>query len=484
MARSDVTFELKASPDQPIFLAVAASIVGEIERGRLRPGDRVPGTRAVARMLGLHRNTVDAAFHELTMQGWLVAEPSRGTFVAHDLPDIAPFADAPIGRRVGGLPLPTHLLAVDGLKVGDGTPDPRIMPHAEFARAFRRALSLTALLTGSTYGDPRGTPALREALAGYLAAERGLITSADNLLITRGSQMGLYLAAATLRPGETIAVEQPGYPLAWAAFRAAGMTVVGVAIDGGGIDPDALDALAASDPTLRAVYVTPHHQYPTTVTMGAGRRLRLLEIARRRGLTIIEDDYDHEYRFDGRPVLPLAARAGMDQPIIYVGSLSKLLAPAVRLGYAVASRDIIARMATRREAIDRQGDVPLEQALASLIADGDLRRHARKARRIYAGRRDVLAREIRSRLGSLISFDLPAGGLALWLRVAEDVDARDWSGAAARAGLTITDGSRFALDLAAPPNAFRFGFANLNDGELTRAISLLAASAPPRVGAD
>lgn len=477
MTRAQIALELTAVPNQPIFLAVAASVIREIERGRLKPGDRLPGTRAIARMLKLNRNTVDAAFHELTMQGWLTTEPSRGTFVARDLPDLSgahaqPMPQRPEAVPVGARPAPT-------LRVSDGTPDPRIMPRHELARAFRRSMDASGFLSNPTYGDPRGTSMLRHALTDYLSDERGLTTTPEDMLVTRGSQMGLYLAAAAaLQPGEAIAVEEPGYPMAWAAFRAAGARVVGVPVDDGGIDLESLETLAVQERGLRAVYVTPHHQYPTTVTLGAGRRLRLLELARRHRLTIIEDDYDHEYRFDGRPVLPLAARATGDQPIIYVGSLSKLLAPAVRLGYAIAAPAILARMAERREAIDRQGDVPLEQALASLIIDGDLRRHARKARRIYAGRRDLLAELVATRLGDLVHVDLPAGGLALWLAVRGDVSAEAWAGNAARAGLTISSGGRFALDVATARNAFRFGFANLNDDELVRAIDLLAASVP------
>lgn len=475
--RSGIVIELIGDGRQPIFLNLAASIIREIERGRLRSGDRLPGTRVLAQTLKLHRNTVDAAFHELTMQGWLVAEPSRGTFVARDLPELgldegwrpqSKIEISPIGRSMA--PMTT---------VSDGTPDPRIMPRTELARAFRRALSTPSFLSGASYGDPRGAIVLREALSGYLLGERGLTVLPDELLITRGSQMGLFLAAAALlRPAEAIAVEEPGYPLAWSAFRAAGAKVIGVPVDDQGINVDSLAMIAEREPGLKAIYVTPHHQYPTTVTLGAGRRLKLLEIARRHHLTIIEDDYDHEYRFDGRPVLPLAARALSDQPVVYVGSMSKLLAPAVRLGYTIARPEILTRMADLREAIDRQGDVPLEHALASLIADGDLRRHARKARNIYAARRNLLAREITDRFGELVKFDMPAGGLALWLRLHGSLSGETWASNAARAGLAISSGVRFVLDTANAPNGLRFGYANLDDDELKRAVTLLASSLP------
>lgn len=478
--RGDISIELKGDGGQPVFLDLAATLIREIERGRLKPGDALPGTRTLARNLKLHRNTVDAAYHELIMQGWLMSEPSRGTFVARDLPDVAPAG----GRRRNRAPadaVTTGKSAPPPLRVSDGAPDSRLMPRAELARAFRRALSAPAFLSDGGYGDPRGALTLRVALADYLGNERGLITSPADLLVTRGSQMGLFLAAsAIIEPGQAIAVEQPGYPLAWAAFRAAGARVLGVPTDAQGIDVTGLERLADREPSLKAVYVTPHHQYPTTVTLGAGRRLKLLDIARRRGLTIIEDDYDHEYRFDGRPVLPLAVRAEAELPVIYVGSLSKLLAPAVRAGYVTTRPDLLACMAYRREAIDRQGDLPLEQALASLIEDGTLRRHARKARRIYAARRDFLASEIKRGLGDDVVFNLPAGGLAIWLRLRAGLNAETWSSNAARAGLSIAPGLRFALDAANAPQAFRIGYANLDERDLKRVIAILIRTRPRR----
>lgn len=203
----------------------------------------------------------------------------------------------------------------------------------------------------------------------------------------------------------------------------------------------------------------------------------MLDLARSRGLTLIEDDYDNEYRFEGRPVLPLVARAG-DYRVVYSGSLSKLLAPGIRLGYAITPPDISRRMADIRKTIDRQGDLPIEHAVASLMHDGELRRHTRKARRIYQARRDLLAEELRWHFGESVVFDLPAGGLALWLRLAEDMDSESWASAATGLGLAVTPGLRFALDTTQAPNAFRLGYASLDETELRRAVGLLAQSMP------
>ncbi len=475
----DIVFELDDRPGRALFLRLADAIIAAIETGRLKPGDRLPGTRALAARLKLHRNTVDAAYQEALMQGWLAAEPSRGTFVSRDLPVSAPLAlsavaEAERRRAVAERPA-DRVESPLMLQFSDGAPDPRLLPAGDLARAFRRALSAPDFLTSTGYGDPRGLPALRRMLRDYLAGERGLLLEPDDLMITRGSQMALFLAASTLlAPGEAIAVETPGYPLAFSAFRGAGVRVIGVPVDGEGVSVEALESLASREPALRAIYVTPHHQYPTTVTLGAARRLRLLDIARRHRLTIIEDDYDHEYRFDGKPVLPLTARAPADVSLVYVGSLSKILAPGIRLGYAVARPDVLCRMTERRQAIDRQGDVPLEQAIAGLIRDGELGRHARKTRRIYQARRDHLAGELARQLGGALAFEAPAGGLAFWARVADGTDAEGWSQSARRLGLGVHSGQDYFLAPGVQPQAFRLGFAGLNEAEITKAVGLLA----------
>lgn len=477
MGRSAVVIELIEDASKPLFINLAGSIIREIERGRLKPGDRLPGTRALAGALGVHRNTVDAAYQELVLQAWLVPEASRGTFVARDLPDL--------GIRTWGAPTKTQTSPLKArsplipLKFSDGAPDARLMPGVELARAFRRAVSAAGLRMLTGYGDPRGAPPLRSALARYLSSERGLTVDADDILVARGSQMALFLVAgAALKPGEAVAVEDPGYPLAWKAFRAAGARVVGAPVDAHGLNMDRLETLLDQDTGIRAVYVTPHHQYPTTVTLGAGRRLRLLDLARRRGLTLIEDDYDHEYRFEGRPVLPLAARAQAEDRVIHIGSVSKLLAPALRIGYATGTPDLLKKMTNLREAIDRQGDVPLEHALAKLIDEGDLSRHARKARKVYEQRRDLLSDEITALLGDAVAFDRPAGGLALWLKVDASIDASAWAAAAERAGLLLTHGGQLRLDEDREINAFRLGFASLDEAELKRAVKLLESSKP------
>lgn len=475
----EIVFELAETRGRPVFIQLCHAIIEAIEGGRLRPGQRLPGTRTLAAALKLHRNTVDAAYHEAAMQGWLVTMAARGTFVASDLPiggrvfDAIPSSHGAEPALASSVPMARNVL-----RFSDGAPDARLLPIAELGRALRRALRRPDFLKAGGYGHPYGVPALREALAAHLASERGIPASADDLIVTRGSQMALFLAAkALLSPGDLIAVEDPGYPLAVAAFRAAGAIAVPIPVDLEGISITHLDLAFRRSPKPRAIYVTPHHQYPTTVTMSAARRIGLIEFARRHKVALIEDDYDHEYRFDGKPVLPLAARAGGDVELVYVGSLSKVLAPGIRLGYATGREDLIKRMAEIRMAIDRQGDVPMEQAVATLIADGDLGRHVRKTRRIYRARRDLLVSLLREGLEDGVSMTVPAGGLALWVRLGSGLDAEVLSGFALRRDLVVVSGARLSQKDENPPQALRLGFANLDETEIARGVEILASAA-------
>src|SRR5713101_3900910 len=220
-----------------------------------------------------------------------------------------------------------------------------------------------------------------------LCATRGLAATADSLVVTRGSQMAFDLAArALLSPGDAVAVEELGYSAVWASLTLAGARLIPVPVDAEGVRVDALEKLASRE-TLRAIYLTPHHQYPTMAVLSPARRLQLLELARRNRFAILEDDYDNEFHYQGRPVLPLASadQAGV---VVYIGTLSKILAPGLRVGYVVAPLPLMGRIAAIRSLLDIQGDLATEAAVAQLIEDGELQRHVARVRRDYARRRD------------------------------------------------------------------------------------------------
>jgi GntR family transcriptional regulator/MocR family aminotransferase len=289
--------------------------------------------------------------------------------------------------------------------------------------------------------------------------------------------MAIYLCArAILRPGTAVAVEALGYRPAWEALKLAGARLIPVPVDELGLNVAALAELCRRE-RIGLVYVTPHHQYPTTVTLTAPRRLELLALARDRRFAILEDDYDHEHHYDGRPVLPLAS---VDSDVVlYVGTLSKVLAPGLRIGYVTGPPTLVERAARLRLYIDRQGDHVVEEAVAELIEDGALERHLRRARRHYRERRDTLVRALRERFGDTLSLRAPTGAMALWARAVGRVSVDAWAARALTLGVLVQPGRRFRFDGEASPH-LRLGFGALTPEEIGRAVDRLARAKPAR----
>lgn len=479
---------LHEQPGPTLAAKVSSYLVAEIQRGRLRPGQRLPGARALASALGVERDTVVRAFEELVAEGWLASRARAGTFVAAELP--VRTVRRPKSTRVAvperaaflrpaSPPLSIESIPKGAIYLGGGVPDVRLVPREALARAHRRILR-TSPRTRLDYGDPRGDAALRRALASMLAEDRALAADEEGMLVTHGSQHAVDLVARVLvRPGDRVVVEDPGYPPIRDTFRLAGASLVPVHVDARGLDVAALAKVCERGP-VRLVYLTPHHHYPTMAVMAPERRAALLALAKAHRFAIVEDDYDHEFHFGGRPVLPLAS-ADTHGSVIYVGSLSKMLAPGLRLGFLVPPRELLEELVRVRFASDRQGDHAKEAAVASLIEDGELARHVRRARRVYLGRREVLVTELRRALGERVEVEAPSGGLAVWARVEGDVEAlRD---RALGKGVMFFVGKDFTFDHRSIPYA-RFGFGSLDEKELARAVRLVGAAArsTPRAG--
>jgi GntR family transcriptional regulator/MocR family aminotransferase len=479
----DFHLSLQGDDRRPLFLQISHQLTDGIRQGRLRPGHRLPGSRSLADQLGVHRNTIISAYQELVAEGWLTTHPAGGTFVAADIPMVRPKAFAPERSRHDGrlgFPLPAlsqtdtwEPFAPGTLILKSGMPDLRLLPVDLMGRAYRRAMRVyrERLLD---YGDPRGWEPLREAIATMLAAMRGLAVSPEQVLISRGSQQGLDLVARTIiQPGDVVAVESLGYPPAWEALRRSGADLMPLPVDADGLDVSALEDLLAERP-VRAVYLTPHHQYPTTRTLTPSRRMRLLALAERHRIALIEDDYDYEFHYEGRPIMPLASadRAGV---VIYVGTLSKILAPGLRIGFVVGPSALMAHLAEVRRFSDRQGDQVTEAAVAAMITDRDLQRHANAMRRMYQRRRDALAEALDRHLGSVLRFEAPTGGMALWVETAPDVDVDAWSERARERGVGFLPGRRYDINGSNLPAA-RLGFAPLTESEIEEAVKRLAAA--------
>jgi GntR family transcriptional regulator/MocR family aminotransferase len=353
--------------------------------GRLRSGERLPPTRDLAQRLEVSRNTVAVAYERLTAEGFLVSKVGDGTYVSTEPLGRLRSRAAPSGSTV--LPRPVwRTLAVPAVRESTveydfavGVPDGRFFPIETWRRLVARELRASTVRS-ATYGDPRGHAGLRAAVARHIGVARSVRAGADDVLVTHGAQQALDLIGRVLvEPGATVAVEEPGYWPARLLFQSLGARVIGVPVDGEGIDVAAIPAAA------RLVYVTPSHQFPMGTPLSLARRAALLAWAERRDALVIEDDYDSEFRFEDRPLEPLQSldRSGR---VVYVGSFSKTLLPMLRLGFLVAPASLQPALAHAKLLTDWHGDLPTQAALARFIDEGLLARHVRKANRQYAER--------------------------------------------------------------------------------------------------
>lgn len=471
---------IDSSLPTPVYLQIIQALIRDIERGRLKSGEFLPSSRELAEALKVNRKTVVLAYEDLIAQGWLSSAGTRGTMVSSSLPEPVRGAREPAKTASEAVRAdyafaepperPLALPAGKGLKLDEGAPDGRLFPAEPLARAYRASALKASRDNRLQYRDPRGSPALRESVAAMLRSQRGLNVQTENVCITRGSQHSIFLATQVLlQAGDKAMVEELTYEPAVAAFRARGAEVVPVGLDEDGIDVAEVERVCRRH-KIRALFLTPHHQFPTTVALRPERRLRLLELSRQFGFAIIEDDYDHEFHFGGQPLLPMAAYA--PDKVIYAGSLSKLALPALRIGYIAAPVEVIEALAHIVSLVDGMGNTLTEDAAAELMENGELRRHARKVRNIYAARRAQFAATLGETLCDLADYTLPDGGLAFWLRFKRLADLEKIEARAPGMGLRFaTSRSFMARDSA--PRGLRVGFASLNEKEAREAVGAL-----------
>lgn len=479
----DFKFELAPGSKLPVFMQIVQKIIEEIQAGRLSASAPMPSTRQLAASLAVNRKTVIMAYDELIAQGWLSSAVRSQTFVSPNLPvslsrKPAPAMAALTETQAKALPelttqVDTYTVAEPGsIQFSDGMPDTRLIPNNIMARAFRHSLLHANKNHCLAYGDPKGMMALRSSISDMLNMERGLYVTTDNICIVRGSQMGIFLAARVLvKPGDHVVVEQLSYPPARDAFKSCGANILSVGLDEHGLKVDELEQLCRKTP-IRAVYVTPHHQFPTTVTMTAERRLKLLMLAATYDFYIIEDDYDHEFHFTNHPILPLASNDKHNR-VIYVGSLSKVLAPALRVGYLVAPAALIERCSQEILLIDRQGNSVTEQTVSGLINSGELRHHIRKTFKIYSERRSHFERLIHEHLAEFVDFRMPIGGLAFWIWLKQQQQMEALLLQAQQHKIGLLPASNFTTGKKASIAGFRLGFGNLDMDEIAEGVRRL-----------
>lgn len=472
--------EIERQSSVAIHAQITQKIIADIQSGRFTPGVALPGTRELASKIKVNRKTVIQAYDELIAQGWLTSESKRGTFVSsriltinNNKQQIIPQPHLPAMRRqpVPATPVLSKRQIYDFIHFSDGLPDARLIPLEALSRAMRHALIISTRNNKSGYCSPKGVMILREAIAHMLNMERSLYAKAENICVVRGSQMGIYVIAKVLiEAGDFVVMEQLSNPLAREAFRNCGANVLSVNHDAEGIDVENLEQICLQH-TIRAVYVTPHHQIPTTVTMSQRRKKRLLELADKYDFYIIEDDHDHEFNFANNRAFPLVSMQHSKR-VVYIGSLSQVLNPGFRIGYIVAPEEIIDICANQVMLIDRQGNQITELAVAELLHIGEVKAHILRTIKIYEERRRLLSNLLRKELGEYVSFELSDSGLAFWLQLDSAINMESLIKDAEIQKVRFQAGALFSHH-GNHVHGIRIGFANLNSDEITQGITRL-----------
>ena len=474
------TILIESDSNRPKYLQISDRMIREISIGRLQPAQKIPGSRKMAELLQLNRKTIIQAYDELTAQGWLEIRSSSGTYIAHNLPirKSIPLTAKPIITVPYLTDLPEQYPFIESysalpegaLQVDGGSPDHRIAP---IDWIFKECRSVAKSRAGSkllTYSDVRGDVVLRKTLAHYLSESKGMSVSKENLLITRGSQMGIFLAIKGLiAPGDTVVVGSTSYDAADWAIQYHGGQLQRITVDGQGLDTEEL-ALQCEKSNVKLVYVTPHHHFPTTVTLSNARRIHLLELSVKYNFIILEDDYDYDFHYHSSPLLPLAS-LNHGGRVVYIGSFSKIFAPNIRVGYLVGTPEMVEGLSKIRRIIDRQGDHIMERVMSEAIHTGELNRHLKKSVHIYRQRRDQLAFLLSSVLLNTVSFKVPEGGMAIWTTF-KSTPLHRLKPYINQLGVYPDIDKLFSKKY----NALRIGFASLNENELTRTVDAFSTA--------
>ena len=455
--------------------------------GRLAGGLRLPSTRALASDLGVSRNTVVTAFDQLLAEGYVESRVGRGTRVSQTMPEhllhararprtrvvssAAPNAPSARGTLLVDYARPRSTVAQGTIAFAPGAPSLDLFPWQTWSRLVAaRARELGPESAG--YGDSLGYRPLREAVARYVAVARGVICSADQVVIVGGSQQGLDLVArAVTDPGDSAWIEDPGYHGALGAFAAAGLRITGVPVDADGMSV----AAGRMGTAARVIYVTPSHQFPLGVTMSLSRRLELLAAAAEMRAWIVEDDYDSEFRYVSRP---LTALHGLDTEgrVVYVGTFSKVMFPALRIGFVIAPPSLLPALAAARQFAGTQQAMLEQMVLTDFIADGHFERHVRRMRAVYAERQNDLIDALRTECDGLLDASPAGSGMHLVGWLAPDADDADVSRRAAARSVDAIALSAFAIGRGAGRPGVLLGYAHVDRDTMFAAARRLAAA--------
>ncbi len=421
-----LTLDLRSSSEVPLHRQVYEQIRKAILTGRFQAQQKIPASRQLAQSLGISRTTVVQAYDQLISEGYLETRTGAGTFISAQIPDVLLSATTDANDTSSGLPTPENMLTSlsaygnrllsaappsertqDSLSFRYWRPDLSLFPTRQWQQLVNRhSLANTQWMTYSA--EPMGYAGLREAIATYLSQARAVACSPEQILITQGTQQALGLISQVLlNEGDAIALENPGYLSARKVFSSYGAVPVPIPVDDQGLKVDVLERVSTPQRTPKLVYVTPSHQFPTGVLMSLPRRIALLKWAQQTGGLIVEDDYDSEYRYSGRPI-PALQGLDTDYRVLYVGTFSKVMFPGLRLGYIVLPPALVPVFCRAKWVCDRQCSLLHQAALAEFIREGHLAKHIRRMRTVYAKRRGFLVSALQT-LGEIEILGDPAG---------------------------------------------------------------------------
>jgi GntR family transcriptional regulator/MocR family aminotransferase len=470
----------------PLYRQIESFIGAQILAGTLAPGMRLPSTRELARSLGVNRITVNNAYAELEAQGYIASLQGSGSYVAEVASSFPHIVNDDLGGQAlpgwqqrlagggfGAAPADGRIAALkddpEGFWYAGGTGDGRLFPVEE----FRKTLQVVLCRDGRRaldYDDPRGYPPLRETIARIMTSQ-GIPAHPDHVLVTSGAQQALSLVARLLlRPGDTVLVENPTYAVALELFRSLGANIVGLPLDGEGLRPDALErTLAEARPKL--IYTIPNFQNPTGVCLSGPRRRELLELASRRDVPVLEDDYVGDLRYDGRH-LPALKTLDVRGGVIYVRTFSKMLMPGLRVGFILAQGPVLAHLENCKRVTDLASSSLIQRTLEAYITVGRYHAHLRRACRTYRRRRDLMLAALAEHMPPDVRWRTPAGGLFVWLELPPEVKTVELSRRAADQGVGLVHSSRFYIDRRDRP-FLRLNFAGQAEDRIDEGIARL-----------
>jgi len=465
------------------YLKISTALRLAINQGLLTPSEQLPAARELAQQLSSNRHTIMAAYDELIAEGWIYSVQRKGYFVADVLP-IASSQPAKTDESPSSFdwqftktlhPIMQEQAASYHYNFAGGTPDTELFPFSEFKSHSNDALNQPDLIS-LNYGDNAGFPPLINQISHYLRKVRSLKNR--EIVITNGSQEALYIIAQILlSTGDSVAVEAMGYRPAWNAFSNAGANLIAVAQDDGGIIPESfasvVSAQQAQGTPIKLLYLTPLHQYPTTVTLSVTRRQAIYRIAQQHKIAIIEDDYDHEFHYRCQPLAPMAS----DDPqglVIYLSTFSKVMFPGARIGFMAIDSTLRDAVVSYKTIINHKVNVTMQDAISRWMANGNFERYLRKVTKIYQQRRDCMLRQLShyQQQQQLTAFTSPDGGMAVWVELNQS--AKAFSMNAKSNGIFVQYQSHFMLNQTDDNDRFiRLGFAGMSSQKIEKGLACL-----------